>query len=100
MRQKIKNRFTAFTADESGQMNDLPGVIIMLIIAGAAGFAGIYVMSDLMDVTSLSSGDPLYNASQSLQDSVNSAFGMIGIAFIVAILSVVLFYLYGLRGGR
>lgn len=91
-------------ADESGQVGggrmDLPGVMIVLVIAGVVGFVGLQVMSTVIDTTALNSSDPLYNASQSLQDSVNDAWGLVGVAFIVVILAVIIVYLYGLRGGR
>lgn len=87
-------------SDDGGQMRmDLPGVMIVLVIAGVVGFVGLEVMSTVIDTTALSSGDPLYNASESLQTSVNDAWGLIGVAFIVVILSVIIVYLYGLRSG-
>lgn len=84
---------------QGGSM-DLPGVMILLVVAGVVGFVGIQVMSTVIETTSLESGDPLYNASDSLQDSINSAWGLVGVAFIVVILAVIVVYLYGLRGGR
>lgn len=90
--------------DESGQVGggrmDLPGVMIVLVIAGVVGFVGLQVMSTVIDTTALNETDPLYNASQSLQQSVNDAWGLVGVAFIVVILAVIIVYLYGLRGGR
>lgn len=103
---------TSFLKDDSAQLGggrmDLPGVMIVLVIAGVVGFVGLQVMSTVIDTTSLQgnnsdpnvTNDPLYNASQSLQTSVNDAWGLVGVAFIVVILSVIIVYLYGLRGGR
>lgn len=79
---------------------DLPGAMILLVVAGVIGFVGLQVMSTVIDTTALTTGDPLYNASDSLQTSVNDAWGLVGVAFIVVILAVVIVYLYGLRGGR
>jgi len=91
----------SLTEDNRGQMRqDLPGVMIVLVIAGVVGFVGLEVMSTVIDTTQLQSGDPLYNASDSLQSSVNDAWGLVGVAFIVVILAVIIVYLYGLRGGR
>ncbi len=91
----------AIMSDNRAQgRQDLPGVMIVLVIAGVVGFVGLNVMSTVIDTTSLQSEDPLYNASQDLQTSINDAWGMIGVAFIVVILSVIIVYLYGLRGGR
>lgn len=83
-----------------GGRMDLPGVMIILVIAGVVGFIGLQVMSTVIDTTALASGDPLYNASTSLQSSVNDAWGLVGVAFIVVILAVIIVYLYGLRGRR
>lgn len=83
-----------------GGRMDLPGVMIVLVIAGVVGFVGLQVMSTVIDTTALASGDPLYNASTSLQSSVNDAWGLVGVAFIVVILAVIIVYLYGLRGRR
>lgn len=79
---------------------DLPGVMIVLVVAGVIGFIGLQVMSSTIEQTQLTSGDPLYNASDSLQTSINQAWGLVGTAFIVVILAVIVVYLYGLRGGR
>lgn len=79
---------------------DLPGMMIVLVIAGVVGFVGLQVMSTVIDTTSLSSSDPLYDAQTNLTTSVNDAWGLVGVAFIVIILAVIIVYLYGLRGGR
>lgn len=93
--------FKAFMADRSAQTRkDLPGVMILLVIAGVVGFVGLQVMSTVIGTTSLQSGDPLYNASESLETAVNDAWGLVGVAFIVVILAVIIVYLYGLRGGN
>lgn len=86
--------------DNRGQMGgrDLPGVAIVLIVAGVVLFVGIQVMSQVIDQTGLAQDDPLYNASQDVQSGLNNAFGLFGVAFLVVILSVVVVYLYGLRG--
>lgn len=95
-------KLSEFVNDRSAQIQgmDLPGVMIVLVIAGVVGFVGLQVMSTVIDTTSLTSSDPLYNASQSLETSINDAWGLIGVAFIVVILAVIIVYLYGLRGGR
>jgi hypothetical protein len=97
MKQAVKNFATANRAQMSGGM-DLPGVMIVLVVAGTVGFIGLQVMSTVIDTTSLQSGDPLYNASESLEQSINDAWGLVGVAFIVVILAVIVVYLYGVRG--
>lgn len=97
----MQDRLEQFLSDTSAQSRmDLPGVMIVLVVAGVIGFIGIEVMSTVIDTTALQSGDPLYNASQSLQTSVNDAWGLVGVAFIVVILAVIVVYLYGVRGQR
>lgn len=88
------------SANRAQTRMDLPGVMILLVIAGVVGFVGLQVMSTTIDSTALVQGDPLYNASQNLQTSINDAWGLVGTAFIVVILAVIVVYLYGLRGGR
>jgi len=89
-----------FVTDNRGQTRgmDLPGVMILLVVAGVVGFIGLQVMSTVIDTTSLSSGDPLYNASQNLTTAIEDSWGLIGVAFIVVILAVIVVYLYGIRG--
>lgn len=77
---------------------DLPGVIIVLVVAGVVGFIGLQVMSTVIDQTNLSEGEALYNASVSLEEAIEDAWGLLGVAFIVIILAVIVVYLYGLRG--
>ena len=86
--------------DDRAQMGgmDLPSVMILLVVAGVVGFIGLQVMSSVIETTALTTGDPLYNASTSLQDSINQAWGLVGVAFIVVILAVIIVYLYGIRG--
>jgi len=86
------------TGSERAQATDLPGVLLALVIAGVIGFVGVFVMSEVSSETSLTSGDPLYNASESMEGAIESAFSLVGIAFIVLILSVVIVYLYAVRG--
>lgn len=95
----MRNTIKRLMEDDSAQARrDLPGVMIVLVIAGVIGFVGLQVMSDVIGQTELQSGDPLYNASESLQDSIDSAWGLVGLAFTVVVLSVIIVYLYGLRG--
>lgn len=89
----------ALMADTSAQSRmDLPGVMILLVIAAVVGFVGLQVMSTVIGTTGLASDDPLYNASEALETAVNDAWGLVGVAFIVVILAVIIIYLYGLRG--
>lgn len=100
MLERMKAAVESFAGDNRAQTRqDLPGVMIVLVVAGVVGFVGINVMSTVIETTSLNSSDPLYNASQDLQTSITDAWGLVGVAFIVVILAVIVVYLYGLRGG-
>lgn len=96
------DRLKELAADNKAQMGgrDLPGVMIMLGIAIVVGFLILAIASETIDVAALSSGDPLYNSSQALTDATNNVFSLFAIVFLAVILSVVVFYLYGIRGGR
>ena len=96
------DRLKRMVSDTRGQMGgrDLPGVMIMLGIAVVVGFVILAVASETIAQTGIQEGEPLYNASQSLIDATDNVFGLFGIVFLVVILSVVVFYLYGIRGRR
>lgn len=94
------DRLKALMGDSRGQMGgrDLPSIMIMLGIAVVVGFVILAIASETIGVAALDSGDPLYNSSQSLVDATNNVFSLFGIVFLAVILSVVVFYLYGIRG--
>lgn len=78
---------------------DLPGVMLVLITAGTIGFVGLKILGVTIDTAGVAGNQALSNASDNLQTSVSDAYGLIGVAFIVVILAVIVVYLYGLRGG-
>jgi len=78
--------------------SDLAGIMIVLVVAGVIGFVGLQVMSTVVSTISLESGDPLYESNQALITAFDDAFGLIAVAFLVIVLSVIVVYLYGLRG--
>lgn len=100
----MKDKLKMLASDTRGQMGgrDLPAVAIMIIITGVVLFVGIQLMSDVITQTGLTSGDPLYNASETLETDFDDAFGNLGLAVTVVIFAVIIVYLYGLRrgGGR
>jgi len=100
LRSAVSNRLPDMDTRAQGGGMDLPGVMIVLVIAGVVGFVGLQVMSTVIGTTSIADGEPLSNASDSLVGAVNDAWGLVGVAFIVIILAVIIVYLYGLRGGR
>lgn len=79
----------------AGQNRGLVAVMITLVTAGIVAFVGIDAMSQTREQTALSEGDAFYNASQDVTAGIDSAFGMLGIVFLVLILSVVILYLRG-----
>lgn len=85
-----------------GQMQDLPGVIIMIGVAIVAGFTVLYLANEVIQILNMSDGgpnstaDPLYESFQSLEQATNSAFGLFGFLFILVIMAVGIAYLYRL----
>jgi len=79
--------------------SDIVGVAIALIVVGAVVFVGINIMSQTVSQTALTSGDPLYNASQDFQTTMGDMFGFIGLALLAAFLAVIIYYLTSVRGG-
>jgi len=79
------------------QQMDLVGAILTVVIAGAAAYAGINVMSNVAGTMSLTSGDMFYNASQSLGEGIDSFFTQLPTVFVVIALVLIISYLTILR---
>jgi len=79
------------------QQMDLVGAILTVVIAGAAAYAGINVMSNVAGTMSLTSGDMFYNASQSLSGGIDSFFTQLPTVFVVIALVLIISYLTILR---
>jgi len=90
-----------FLGETKAQMGgrDLPSVAIMVIVTGVVLFVGINIMSNVVTSTNLQSGDPFYNATQTLETDFDTAFSNMGLAVTIVIFAVIIVYLYGLRGG-
>jgi len=67
------------------------------VIAGAAAYAGINVMSNVSGTMSLQSGDMFYQASQNLEDGISSFFSQMPTVFVVIALVLIIGYLTILR---
>jgi uncharacterized membrane protein len=89
-------------ADDRGQMGgpDIGSVILMLGVAVVIGFVVLFLSSQVIDQTQIQSGDPLYNASESLQTATNDMFALFGLLFTIVVLAVAVIYLYAIRGRR
>jgi len=79
------------------QSMDLVSAILTVVIAGAAAFAGINVMSNVANTMSLSSGEMFYNSSQALQEGIDSFFTQLPTVFVVLALVLIISYLTILR---
>jgi hypothetical protein len=79
------------------QSVDLVSAILTVVIAGAAAYAGINVMSNVASTMSLSQGDMFYNASQNLEDGIGSFFSQMPTVFVVIALVLIIGYLTILR---
>jgi len=76
---------------------DLVGAILTVVIAGAAAFAGLNVMSNISSTMSLSEGDMFYNASVNLEDGIGTFFSQLPTVFVVIALVLIISYLVILR---
>jgi len=83
--------------DTLDQSIDLVSAILTVVIAGAAAYAGINVMSNVAGTMSLQSGDMFYNASQNLEDGISSFFSQMPTVFVVIALVLIIGYLTILR---
>jgi ABC-type phosphate transport system permease subunit len=81
------------------QQMDMVGTVLGIVITAVVGFVGLTAMQTTKNSTSLS-GTDFASSSTALTDGVNSAFSLIEVAFIVAILGLVIAALVGLRSRR
>jgi hypothetical protein len=79
------------------QSVDLVSTIITVVIAGAAAYAGLNVMSNVASTMNLSQGDMFYNASTNLEDGISSFFSQMPTVFVVLALVLIIGYLAILR---
>jgi hypothetical protein len=80
------------------QMGDgMMGTVLAIVVTAVVGFVGLTAMDVTQNATDVSSGQ-FSGASDSLVAGVNSAYSLIEVAFIVAILGLVIAALVGLRG--
>jgi len=73
--------------------------VLGIVITAVVGFVGLTAMQTTKNSTSLS-GTDFAASSSSLTSGVNSAYSLLEVAFIVAILGLVIAALVGLRGRR
>ncbi len=85
----MTNKITSFLADKRGDMN-MVNAGIFLVVLLVVLYVGINIISNVQDASSLSSGDELYDAQQSLINTTESSYSMAGIMPIVMIAVAVL----------
>jgi hypothetical protein len=79
------------------QSVDLVSAILTVVIAGAAAYAGINVMSNIGETMALGQNDSFYTASQNLEEGVASFFSQMPTVFVVIALVLIIGYLTILR---
>jgi uncharacterized membrane protein YoaK (UPF0700 family) len=82
----------------AGQGGDLVNVMLTLVVAGVAGFVGVYALAETETAISMPTDSSLNGSLEALGGGLSSAFGLAPIVFIVLMLSVAIFYLIRLRG--
>ena len=85
----MTNKRTSFLADKRGDMN-MVNAGIFLVVLLVVLYVGINIISNVQEASSLSSGDELYDAQQSLINTTESSYSMAGIMPIVMIAVAVL----------
>lgn len=79
------------------QSSGMVGTVLGIVITAVVGFVGLTAMDVTENATNVSGGQ-FQSASDSLISGVNSAYSLLEVAFIVAILGLVIAALIGLRG--
>ncbi len=85
-----------FLSEEKAQVAGPVMAVMTLILLGAILFVGLSVMDGIESGTALESGDTFYNASSSVTDGVESAFGMTGVLMIIVISVAIIAALMGI----
>lgn len=81
----------------AGQRVDVVGAVLSLIIVAVIAYVGLDVVSEVETNTDTSSNSNLSNASDSLDSGVEGAFSLMGVVFLVILLSVIIGLFLGLR---
>jgi hypothetical protein len=77
--------------------NSLMGTVLGIVITAIVGFVGLTAMQETQEATNVTSGQ-FSEANDALVNSINTAYSLIEVAFIVVILGIVIAALVGLRG--
>jgi hypothetical protein len=81
------------------QRIDMMGTVLGITVTAIVGFVGLTAMQTTSNATNLS-GTQFAPAHESLISSINTAYSLLEVAFIVAILALVIAALVGLRMRR
>jgi ABC-type phosphate transport system permease subunit len=82
------------------QQIDMMGTVLGIVVTAIVAFVGLNAMETTRNATNLGVNDTFYDSQQSLVSGVNSAYSLLEVAFIVAILALVIAALVGLRMRR
>jgi len=95
--QRLAEKTGSATLARAGQRVDVVGAVLSLIIVTVIAYVGLDVIGEVDQSTDVSGSTELQNASQDLDSGVESAFGLMGVVFLVILLSVVIGLFLGLR---
>jgi hypothetical protein len=82
------------------QRIDMMGTMLGIVVTAIVGFVGLTAMTTTNDATAIDNSSEFYQSQQALIGGVNSAYSLLEVAFIVAILALVIAALVGLRMRR
>lgn len=86
--------------DDRAQTDQLGAIVLGIGIAVVIGFVVLYLANEVMLMTNVSEGDPLYPAHEALTQATNNTFEMFGLLFIIALLSIAIIFLWRAQQGR
>lgn len=93
-------RFERRAMDNRAQTENLAAIVLGIGIAVVVGFVVLYLANEVMLMTNVSEGDPLYPAHEALTEATNNTFEMFGLLFVIALLSVAIIYLWRAQSAR
>lgn len=95
--ERMAERTGSATLARAGQRVDVVGAVLSLIIVAVIAYVGLDVIGEVESSTDVSGSSDLQNASTDLDNGIESAFGLMGVVFLVILLSVVIGLFLGLR---
>lgn len=95
--EQLAEKTGSATLARAGQRVDVVGAVLSLIIVSVIAYVGLDVIAEVESNTDVSGNSNLSNASTDLDSGVEGAFSLMGVVFLVLLLSVIIGLFLGLR---